>query len=471
MNPLFLFPSEEPSIFTVSMLNTRIKELIEAGFSSVWVTGEISNLRSPSSGHCYFTLKDEQSQIRAVMFRTQQRALRFAPESGMQVLCQGYCTVYEPRGEYQVIVVSMEPKGAGAMQIAFEQLKKKLEAEGLCDPAKKSPMPACPQGIGIVTSATGAAIRDILKVFQRSPSPLAVTVFPVRVQGQEAAGEIAKAIRDANTHADALGLDCLIVGRGGGSIEDLWSFNEEVVARAIAASRLPVISAVGHEIDFTISDAVADMRAPTPTAAAEWIVATLERLHREVGKHRDRVLEAALRQVRLLGQRAALLGKRLISPLRQIENRRIFLDERTERLQQAMLRIIERARSVCARYEERLLFSSPLKSIERGRAVTDLLRRDLALHYNNLLDKQRYRLQKYASQLDGLSPLAVLGRGYSITYLLPSKKVIRKAEEAAPGDKVRIRLHEGSLLCVVQKTIEEPALLAGGKGPREQKEE
>jgi exodeoxyribonuclease VII large subunit len=452
MDSLLLFPSEEARIFTVSRLNAEIKGLVEAAFPFVWVVGEISNLRTPASGHHYFTLKDEQSQIRAVMFRTQQRALRFRPESGLQVLCQGHISVYEPRGEYQIIVESMEPKGAGAMQIAFEQLKRKLEAEGLCDPARKRPLPVCPQRIAVVTSATGAAVRDILKVFQRSPCPLSVTVFPVRVQGQEAAAEIACAIQQANALADKLDLDVIIVGRGGGSIEDLWSFNEEIVARAIAASEIPTISAVGHEIDFTISDAVSDMRAPTPTAAAEWVISRLDYFSREVSGYKDRIRQAICTKVSSCIQQTSFLGKRLISPQRQIENLRLLIDDRSDRLNHALRRTVEKSRSAQCLLSEKLLYLSPLKTVRQHQALVDQREKELLFHYHNTLDKYRLRLQKYASQLESLSPLSVLGRGYAIAYRLPDEKVLRKAEDVSVGDKVRVQLSEGFLECVVQGT-------------------
>ena len=328
---LFPPPGEETGILTVSKLNQQIKALLESEFPFVWVKGEISNFRTPSSGHFYFTLKDEQSQIRAVFFRSQNRFLRFLPQDGAQVVCQARLSVYEPRGEYQVVVEVMEPLGVGALQLAFEQLKKKLEAEGLFSAAAKKPMPSCPQNICIVTSPTGAAIRDILKIFQRSPYPLTVTLFPVAVQGQAAAAEIAGAIGAAGALSGRYGWDLLIVGRGGGSLEDIWAFNEEIVARAVAACTVPTISAVGHEIDFTICDFVADLRMPTPTAAAEWVVGRLEQIHRDLHGCRDRAVQAIARKLEAQKRDLKYLETRIADPKRRHETLRLLVDERTER--------------------------------------------------------------------------------------------------------------------------------------------
>jgi exodeoxyribonuclease VII large subunit len=256
-------------ILTVSELTQEIKEILEERFPEVWVEGEISNLRIPPSGHIYFTLKDDTSQIRAVLFKMQARTLRFAPEDGLHVVCRGRVSLYEKRGDYQLILESMEPKGIGALQLAFVQLKEKLEKEGLFDPARKKPIPMVPQKVGVITSPTGAVIRDMLHILNRRFENLHILLYPVRVQGEEASREIAEAVKYFNQRTD---VDVIIVGRGGGSLEDLWAFNEEAVARAIYHSKIPIISAVGHETDYTISDFVADLRAPTPSAAAELVV-------------------------------------------------------------------------------------------------------------------------------------------------------------------------------------------------------
>jgi exodeoxyribonuclease VII large subunit len=446
---------EETSVFTVSELNAQIKGLLEHNYRLVWVVGEISNFRVPASGHYYFTLKDEQSQIRAVFFRPQHRHLRFVPQSGLQVVCQGRVSVYEPRGEYQIIVETMEPQGLGALQLAFEQLKKKLEAEGLFDPSRRLPLPFCPQRIGVVTSPTGAAVRDILKVLQRSPYPLSVTILPVRVQGAEASLEIASAIAGANETAGRFQWDLLIVGRGGGSIEDLWSFNEEIVARAIAASSIPVISAVGHEIDFTIADLVADLRAPTPTAAAEWIVGQLDRFERELSACRDRALRAMAKEIADQGSKIRYLEKRLVDPRRRLEDMRLFVDDRLERLQMALSRRIEKLQAAQGHLAEKLQFLHPVKNIQQYRLLVDRLQKELVLHQSKILEISRFQVQKWGSQLDGLSPLAVLERGYSITYRLPDMKVVRTSEEVRSGQEIRVKLASGALECFVRKSERE----------------
>ncbi len=448
-------PQQETVVFTVSELNTRIKALLESNYRFVWVKGEISNLRIPASGHYYFTLKDEQSQIRGVLFRTQHRHLRFVPEDGLQVICQGRISVYEPRGEYQLIVEIMEPQGRGALQLAFEQLKKKLEGEGLFDPARKLQLPLCPQSIAVVTSPTGAAIRDIMKIFQRSPYPLTVTLLPVRVQGEEAGREIAAAVATANALLPQFEWELMIVGRGGGSVEDLWPFNEETVARAIAASRIPVISAVGHEIDFTISDLVADLRAPTPTAAAEWVVSRLETLQRELAKHRDQMLKTTIHKIDYQKQRLHFLDRRLVDPRRRLQDLRLFVDDRMERLQRAFARMVERLRTHHTHLSGRLLLVQPGKAVQQYQSALNQFRRDLTLNYERRLENLRLQLQEHASKLESLSPLAVLARGYAICSRLPDRTIIRKASEVRPGEEVLIKLSQGFLECTVNKSTEE----------------
>ncbi len=449
-HPMSIFqPDEEASVYTVSELNRRIKGLLESNFPLVWVKGEISNLRIPTSGHSYFTLKDDLSQIRAVFFRTQQRHLRFQLESGLQVICQARVSVYEPRGETQLIVELMEPQGIGALQLAFEQLKKKLDGEGLFDPERKLAFPVCPRNIGIVTSPTGAAVRDILKVLQRSPFSLCVTVFPVRVQGVEAAEEIAAAIVTANALAEHFQWDLLIVGRGGGSMEDLWPFNEEVVARAMADSTIPIISAVGHEIDFTISDLVADLRMPTPTAAAEWVVGRLDSIVRDLTRSRDRLCQLFAQRIDAQRQRLHYLCKRLVHPGRKLEDLRISLDERLERLQLGFLRRIEKLRTAQTHLMDRLLLASPSKLIERNRGLLVQDTRVLVARYEGLLEKSRLHLAGLGARLGSLNPLSVLDRGYSIAYRLPEEKILRDSAEVAPGQDILVQLARGKLTCKV----------------------
>lgn len=445
-------PQQETIVFSVSALNMRIKSLLESSYRFVWVKGEISNFRIPASGHYYFTLKDELSQIRAVCFRTQHRHQKFVPEDGLLVICQGRISVYEPRGEYQLIVEIMEPQGRGALQLAFEQLKKKLEGEGLFDPAGKPPLPFCPQSIAVITSSTGAAVRDIMKVLQRSPYPLTITLLPVRVQGEEAGGEIAAAIETANTLLPQFLWDVLIVGRGGGSIEDLWPFNTEGVARAVAGSRIPVISAVGHEIDFTISDLVATLRAPTPTAAAEWIVSRLDGLQRELVQARSQMLKTIRHRLDHRKERLHFLESRLTDPRRRLQDLRLLVDDRMDRLQLAFSRHLQQLRTHHGHLLKRLLLIQPVKSIQQHRKSLNQLRRDLAVNYRRKLENRRSQLHEYASRLEALSPMAVLTRGYSISFRLPEKTIIRKASEVKAGEEVLIQLSQGILECTVRES-------------------
>jgi len=448
---LQLHIGDESGILTVSKLNQQVKMLLEAKFPFVWVKGEISNFRVPASGHFYFTLKDAKSQINAVFFRAQNRFLRFLPESGMQVICQARLSVYEPRGEYQIIVEVMEPLGVGELQLAFEALKRKLDAEGLFDPARKKILPLCPQNICLITSKSGAAIRDILKVLQRSPYPVTVTLFPVAVQGNEARIEIAQAIESANMLTWRHEWDVVIVGRGGGSLEDLWSFNEEIVARAISGSLIPVISAVGHEIDFTIADMAADLRLPTPTAAAEWVVKRLEQFHRDLHGGRDRMVEVMKTRLENRGLRIQYLERRITHPKRRLESMRLTLDDRLERLRLAIERSLEKTRIRHAHLGQRLLYLNPEANILRCRAQLDRLCKEFALHHHRILDGYRLRFEHYSSRLEALSPLSVLLRGYSITYRAVDKKVIRSYTETGPGDRVLVHLANGLLECLVDK--------------------
>jgi len=442
---------DETRVFTVSYLNAQIKALLESNYRYIWVRGEISNLRIPASGHYYFTLKDEESQLRTVLFRSHQRNLRFTPEDGLEVLCQGRISVYEPRGEYQLIVETMEPKGLGALQLAFEQLKKKLQAEGLFDPALKTPLPVCPQRIAIVTSATGAAIQDILKVLQRSPYPLQVSLLPVRVQGQGAAAEIAAALEAAGHLKERFAWDLLIVGRGGGSIEDLWPFNEEIVARSIVACPIPIISAVGHEIDLTISDLVADFRAPTPTAAAEWVIAQLDNFQREICKHLENLQQRISRKIETYRQVLDHYSKRLVDPRKRLDDLHLYVDDRLERLQLSFSRKFERLQISHKHLAEKLHIYNPKKAIRQNLLILEQRFNSLKLHQQNILDKHRFALQKSSLQLESLSPLGVLARGYSITYRLPDNQVLREAKEAQSGQRVRVQLFRGALEATVEK--------------------
>ncbi len=391
-------------ILTVTQFTSQVKNLLEGTFSDVWVEGEISNLSVPQSGHAYFTLKDEQSQIRAVLFRSSQRFLKFSLQQGMQVICRGRISVYEPRGEYQLILEYVEPKGAGALQRAFEELKARLEKEGLFDPSRKKPLPLLPSRIGIITSPTGAAIHDMLRVIKRRHPKMHILVYPVPVQGVDAGPAIVEAVEYFNRERN---IDVMIVGRGGGSLEDLWAFNEETVARAIHASGIPVISAVGHETDYTISDFVSDLRAPTPSAAAEMVVESEERFCEFI----------------------ASLDKTLLKSIRQ----KLDLSRATLREAARMLRD---PRKLLEQYVQRL-------DELTGRLVTGLrhhVRRDRAL------------LTALASSLDHLNPLSILSRGYSVTKKMPSGMILKNAADVAKGEMISTKLQTGRILSRVEET-------------------
>jgi exodeoxyribonuclease VII large subunit len=443
----------ERVVCTVSELAVRIKASLEDQFPAVWVEGEISNLRTPSSGHAYFTLKDDGAQLRCVLFRGRGRRVAFQPEDGMQVLAFGGLDVYIARGEYQLVVELLEPKGVGALQLAFEQLKRRLEAEGLFDAARKRPLPSFPRTIGIVTSPTGAAVRDMLHVIGRRFADLRILITPVRVQGEEAPGEIVGALRDLQEIAE---LDVVIVGRGGGSIEDLWAFNDERVARAIAACRVPVISAVGHETDFTIADFVADLRAPTPSAAAELVVQEKLQVARALVDLYESLKQAMAGRLDRERERVDALAKRrvLTDAARALRDLHRRLDDLAARL---TLGVRGSQRQVAHRLSlarNALRSLNPVARIASGTALLSQLRGRLASAAVNRVKASRHRFDAAVGQLDSLSPLAVLGRGYSLTRLLPSGAIVRSAAQTRPGDAIEILLHQGGLDARVERLKE-----------------
>jgi exodeoxyribonuclease VII large subunit len=396
--------SGKTHILTVTQLTSQIKSLLEVSFPDVWVGGEISNLSIPQSGHAYFTLKDEQSQVRAVLFRSSQRFLKFTLQHGMQVICRGRVSVYEPRGEYQLILEYIEPKGVGALQLAFEQLKDRLEKEGLFNLDHKKPLPVLPRRIGIITSPTGAAIRDMLRVIKRRHPKMQILIYPVPVQGVEAAPAIVEGLRYFNEEQN---VDVIIAGRGGGSLEDLWAFNEEAVARAIYASKLPVISAVGHETDYTIADFVSDLRAPTPSAAAEMVAESEENFREGI-----RSLES-----------------RLVRSIRQM------LEQVRSSLRESM-RILGDPRRRVELYNQRL---------------DDLIHR-MSMAIGHQVRRDRVRLSALAAGLDHLNPLAILSRGYSITRKHPAGVVLKEAAEVRQGDIISTKLHSGIVFSRIERT-------------------
>jgi exodeoxyribonuclease VII large subunit len=433
----------ERRVYTVSDLTARIRDLLARNFTDVLVQGEISNLRPASSGHIYFTLKDERAQVRCVFFKQQQRGMKFRPEDGLKVTVRGSVSVYEARGEYQIYVESLEPVGRGALQAAFEQLKKKLEAEGLFDPARKKLLPLLPSRIGLITSSTGAAVRDVVRILTRRFPNVHLTLYPVRVQGEGAAEEIAQALAHFNRKRSA---DVILLVRGGGSIEDLWAFNEEKVARAIAACAIPVIAGVGHETDFTIADFVADVRASTPSAAAELVVQT----RREFDKHladlrgslgslvRYRLLELSRRVHELAGRR----GFR--RPLDLLRQRRQQADELTSRLALGLKARLETSRRRFTAAHLRIARFDFRAKIAALRRRFEKLGNELGVCIERLLRLKRERWQRLALQLQERSPLKVLERGYAIATDAAGV-VLRDADQVEVGDEVRVQLHRGRL--------------------------
>jgi exodeoxyribonuclease VII large subunit len=436
--------SKEPQVMSVSDINKHIRDILEGRFPLLWLKAEISNFKAHTSGHFYFSLKDSKAQISAVMFRGFNTGLRFRPEDGMEVLVRGKITVYEPRGNYQIFCEMMEPVGAGALQKAFEQLKAKLQKEGLFDQDRKRPLPAHPKHIAIVTSPTGAAIRDMINVLGRRFRGVHITVIPCKVQGDAAPGEIVEAIRLAQKLND---VDVMIVGRGGGSIEDLWAFNDERVARAIAGARVPVISAVGHEVDFTIADFVADLRAPTPSAAAELVVQNSADLISRITSL-SRSLRLALTK-RLEGAREQLsfIVHRLVDPQRLLQDATLRNDELLQRLEMSARRLIETKEADVKLLRTRLGTPLPLIATERESQRTLALRLRSAVRA--LVTAKKQSLTKNMAVLDSLSPLKVLDRGFSMVMV--GEKIITQAKNLKPGDDVTIRMGQGSIEAEVKK--------------------
>lgn len=497
--PLNLVPQRK--IYTVAELSFAFKGLLETNFPDVWVTGEVSNFRAAASGHCYFTLKDASAQLKAVCFRNQARYLKFRPQDGLAVIARGRMSVYEARGEYQLCVEYLEPAGVGALQLAFEQLRQRLAAEGLFDPARKKPLPLLPRAIGIVTSPSGAAIRDILRVLKRRFPNMSAFLYPAAVQGALAAGEIVEGIEYFNQHPL---VDVLIVGRGGGSMEDLWPFNEEMVARAIAASKVPVISSVGHETDFTISDFVADLRAPTPSAAAEMVVRRREDFILELA-NRIRHMSQNIR-LRVSEARAALAELRVHRAIQQfparVHERSQRIDECLADMERSLRSRLEAARRRFLELTTRLLRFEPTRLLELrwieiqrsksrlGRTQSELsmligerwhacqvawMRASSGVRRNNLrgtlrlrlasvhqqdielqgrigriITERRHRVEHYHSLLAERSPLTILNRGYSITRDAENR-IVRDAGQVETGDELSIRLAQGELGATVSE--------------------
>ncbi|UCP13270.1 exodeoxyribonuclease VII large subunit [Aeromonas media] len=441
--------SRQQQIFTVTRLNSAVRMILEQDLGLVWLTGELSNLAMPSSGHWYFSLKDISAQVRCAMFKGNNRRVPFRPQDGMQVLVQARVSLYEPRGDYQLIIESMQPAGDGMLALRFEELKRRLGAEGLFDEGRKRPLPREPRAVGLVTSATGAALHDMLTVLGRRAPDLPVFIYPTQVQGSAAIGQIVAAIALANRRAE---VDVLIVGRGGGSLEDLWCFNEEAVARAIAHSTIPVVSAVGHEVDVTISDFAADLRAPTPSAAAELVAPDRSARAQRLVHLKQRLVQAISRRQTAARHGFALLQKRLDhqDPKRRLEQQSQRLDELSGRLQQLLNLRLHQGERRLANLELRLQARSPEKLLAAGKRRHQLAQERLHTLMNKRQDLAAHRLAMLSARLDGISPLATLGRGYSITRT-PSGEVISRAAQVSPGQQLVTTLAEGSLRVRVEE--------------------
>ena len=418
-------------------------------FPDLWVEGEISNLRIPPSGHIYFTLKDDFSQIRGVFFKMQARTLRFAPEDGLHVICHGRVNLYEKRGEYQLILDFMEPKGVGALQLAFLQLKERLEKEGLFDIAHKKRIPLLPQTIGIVTSPTGAVIRDMLHIIHRRFENVRILLYPVRVQGEGASKEITEAIEYFN---EKMNVDVIIVGRGGGSLEDLSVFNEEGVARAIYRSEIPIISAVGHETDYTISDFVADLRTPTPSAAAELVVKDKREMKNTLRHLEERLESQMVQTLEELRTGLSYFRKRLTDPKKRIEEYFLRVDDLVNRFKILIAWTLKVKKEKSFHLKERLFLRNPHQQIVIFQTLISESEKYLRQNIRHSIERKGQTLGGVLGKLDSLSPLSILQRGYSVTRKLPSLQILRSADQVKEGDKVEVKLHLGTLFCGVQRT-------------------
>lgn len=445
--------SPRRDVYTVSRLNREVRALLDRGFAVLWLEGEISNFSRPSSGHWYFSLKDRDAQVRCAMFRMRNQLLRFTPADGMQVLARVRVTLYEPRGEYQLQVEHLEEAGDGLLRRAFEELKQRLAAEGLFDPARKKPLPPLPCRIGVVTSPSGAAIHDILTVLRRRFPAIPVLIYPVPVQGAGAGAEIARMIRRAGEGRDC---DVLILARGGGSLEDLWPFNEEAVARAIHACPIPIVSGVGHEVDVTIADFVADHRAPTPSAAAELVSPDAAEWQQAFAAREKRLLQRLLHVQQGKRQRLAWMMKRLdqCHPGRRLRDQAQRLDELEQRLRRAWRAHLRHAQARLAAFDARVHQHNPRRRLRQHILQREHLERCLIQHMRTRLQTHRQQLAVLSRTLDTVSPLATLSRGYAIVHRTSDGAIVRDAAAVEVGGQIEARLASGRLLCTVDGKLE-----------------
>lgn len=436
-------------IYSVSEFNQNIKRFLENKFPMIWIHGEISNLKMPSSGHLYCTLKDEKAQIAAVIFRGQLRQLKFELEEGMGIVGMGRLSVYEPRGVYQLIIEYAEPQGVGAMQLAFEQLKRKLEQEGLFDPSKKKSLPYYPRAISVITSPTGAVLHDIIHIINRRFSCIPIDILPVKVQGDGAAEEIARAILLANKCART---EVIILARGGGSLEDLAAFNSETVARSIFSSTIPVISGVGHETDITIADFVADVRAPTPSAAAELAVPVKAELKSKCRDFQKRCIGCMQSMIKVRYNEFQKLRRALVHPSKIIQEFNLRVDDYAIRLNRAAYLLIHLKNGQISNLYANLLVNNPIRNLSKYKLIINKYNDNLFKLIRYYVSENRIRLSSAMSSLDALSPLAVLKRGYSIIRSLPGQQVVTRAQDVQNGAPLEVLLAEGKLKVMVIST-------------------
>ena len=440
--------TDQHRVYTVSELNSDIKDILEKTYPFIWIYGEISNFNIPASGHFYFTIKDEHAQVNAVMFRNQNRNLKFKPEDGLSITGLGRISVYEPRGTYQIIFEYLEPKGTGAIQMAFEQLKKRLADEGLFDEKHKKPLPFLPRKISIITSPTGAVVHDILKIIDRRFSNLHIEIVPVKVQGSRAKDEIRSAIEMINARDDS---DVAILARGGGSLEDLHAFNSEDVARAVFASKIPIISAVGHETDFSITDFVADFRAPTPSAAAELAVPFKKELARKMSDLSDVLTTRFLRYFGHLQTILKTISSRLVHPNRKIVDLRLRIDDMLGRINRAFKnRLLKYHERVLWRIEK-LYSINPSIQIKLLKEKIDIINFNIYIYMQILTSNKRSMLRELEAKLYTLSPEAILARGYSITRTIPDAAVIRDPQDVSIGQDLEVMVSRGAFICSVKR--------------------
>ncbi|WP_437216093.1 exodeoxyribonuclease VII large subunit [Pectobacterium sp. LFLA-215] len=447
------FPSS--AIFTVSRLNQTVRQLLEMEMGQIWLSGEISNLSQPSSGHWYFTLKDERAQVRCAMFRTSNRRVTFRPQNGQQVLIRATITLYEPRGDYQLLAESMQPAGDGLLQQQFEQLKQKLAAEGLFDQQFKQVLPSPARQVGVITSASGAALHDILQVLQRRDPSLPVIVYPTSVQGADAPLQIVRAIELANQREEC---DVLIVGRGGGSLEDLWSFNDERVARAIFASHIPIVSAVGHETDVTIADFVGDLRAPTPSAAAELVSRNQLELVRQIQSLRQRLEMAMDYYLAQRNRDFTRLHHRLQQqhPQLRLARQQAQLVKLRQRLDDAMQQQLRKTSRRSERLQQRLMQQQPQTRIHRAQQRLQQLSYQMQSAVERQLNQNKQKLGIACSRLEGVSPLATLARGYNVTTASDGK-VLKNVAQISLGETLKTRLQDGWIESQITTLVPNPS--------------